>query len=166
MGGTVVVGAVGGPFGISGWMHVKSFTQPAENILGYRPWLLKRDARWQAVATKTQRHRDGFLARIDGVSNRDLAAAWRGAAIGVSAAALPAPAPDEYYWRDLAGLRVQTASGESLGSVQRLFATPAHDVMVVADGEGERLIPFVRRIVAAVDLNAGQVIVDWQPDWQ
>lgn len=166
MGETVVVGTVGGPFGINGWMHVKSFTQPADNILGYRPWQLKRDAGWQQVAAEAQRHRDGFLARIDGVLDRDLAAAWRGAAIGVCADSLPTAAPDEYYWRDLAGLRVQATGGENLGVVERLFATPAHDVMVVADGDRERLIPFVRRIVAAVDVDAGRMIVDWQPDWQ
>ena len=165
MGETVVVGAVGGPVGVNGWMHVKSFTQPADNILDYRPWRLKRDACWQSVATEAQQHRDGFVARIDGVADRDRAAAWRGAAIGVSADVLPATAPDEYYWRDLAGLQVRATSGESLGRVARLFATSAHDVMVVADGERERLIPFVRRIVAAVDVDAGQVVVDWRPDW-
>ena len=163
---TVVVGTVGGPFGVAGWMHVRSFTQPAENILGYQPWRLKQDAGWQMVGAEARLHRNGLVARVAGVSDRDAAVAWRGASIGVNADALPPTAPDEFYWRDIVGMQAQTTGGEDLGSVVRLFATPAHDVMVVADGERERMIPFVRRTIASVDVESARIVVDWQADWQ
>ena len=159
----VVIGMIGGPFGISGWMHVRSFTEPAANLLTYSPWQLWRRGGWAEVAVQARPHRGGFVARVDGIADRDAAAALRGADIGISAAALPPPAPDEYYWRDLAGQRVVNTEGTPLGRVARLFPTPAHDVLVVEDDDAERLLPFVREVVLAV--RDGSIVVDWQPHW-
>ena len=34
----IVLGRVAGPFGVKGWVKVKSYTEPTEGILGYRDW--------------------------------------------------------------------------------------------------------------------------------
>jgi ribosomal 30S subunit maturation factor RimM len=36
---------------------------------------------------------------------------------------------------------------------------------VVADGERERLLPFVGHVVKAVDVAGGLIRVDWDSDW-
>ena len=149
-------------------MHVKSHTDPAENILAYRPWQASRgiDGAWQPVEADARVHNAGFIAQFAGVTDPDAAAAWRGASIGVDAAVLPAPAEDEYYWADLVGLRVVGCDGDDLGCVERLFSTPAHDVLVVRDADDEHLVPFVRRVVEAVEPTAGRIVVDWRRDWR
>ena len=164
---TIVVGTVGAPFGVAGWMHVKSHTDPAENILGYRPWQASLGAGegWRKVEAEVRPQHGGFVARFDGVADRDGAAAWRGARIGVCADALPEPEEREHYWHDLVGLRVVTRDGDELGNVARLFATGAHDVLVVHEAARERLLPFVDHVVEAVDAQSGRIVVDWQRDW-
>ena len=161
----VVVGVVGAPFGVKGWIHVRSFTEPAENLLAYQPWLLGRAERWEAVTSEARAHRGGFVAHLGEAGDRDAAAAMAGLRIGVDAALLPPPAENETYWRDLVGLHVASLSGEALGVVSRIVPMPAHDVLAIDDGGRERLIPFVREIVADVDLAAGRLRVDWQPGW-
>ena len=160
----VVIGALGGPFGINGWVHVRSFTDPPGNLLHYQPWHLCRGTDWQPVDAEIKAHRNGFVACIDGSADRDAAVALRGAEIGVPAAVLPPAAPDEYYWRELIGCRV-AAHGAELGRVAKVFATPAHDVMVVEHAGGTEMIPFVRQIVSAVDIDAQRIDVDWQLGW-
>ena len=165
-----MVGAVGAPFGVRGWVHVYSFTDPPENLLGYEPWQIAAATAWRVVRATARQHGHGFVARIDEASDRDAASALRGHRIGVAAGLLPLPEADEHYWRDLVGRRVVSAApddapAQSLGVVARVFATPAHDVLVVADGARERLIPFVRQIVLAVDDGNGSIAVDWHPDW-
>lgn len=163
-----MVAALGRPFGIDGWVHVRSFTEPASNVLRYQPWWVRRPNgtdEWQAAEVQTRVHAGGIVAGIAGCADRNAAAALRGSEVGVDAADLPAPAADEYYWQDLAGLEAATACGQPLGRVARLFATPAHDVLVLADGERERLVPFAKATVVNVDLPGGRIVLDWQPDW-
>jgi 16S rRNA processing protein RimM len=55
--------------------------------------------------------------------------------------------------------------GVELGAVARLMETGANDVLVVK-GERERLIPYVKDIyVKSVDVQAGEIHVDWDADF-
>lgn len=167
----VPVGMVGAPFGIRGWVHVRSYTDPPENLPGYAPWQLRCHsdasiAAWQPTGVEVETHANGLIARFAGVRDREAAAGLRGREIGVAASVLPAPEEDAYYWRDLIGAAVANTAGEHIGRVQRLFATPGHDVLVVADENGERLIPFVRQWVTAVSPETGRIVVDWETDWR
>ena len=172
----VVIASLGRPFGVRGWVHVQSFTEPTDNVLRYRPWQLRRGAgasasgfrvpaAWETLAVEARMHAKGPVARVAGYQSREAAAALRGAEVGVHASVLPSAAPDEYYWRDLVGLAAATEHGEPLGQVARLFATPAHDVLVLADGKRERLVPFTKSTVLDVDVPASRIVLDWQRDW-
>ena len=95
----------------------------------------------------------------------DHAEALVGAEIWVPRDALPPPRPGEYYWVDLEGLHVVGADGFAFGRVSHLFSTGSNDVMSVI-GERERLIPFLRDdVVKRVDLDAGLIEVDWDPEF-
>lgn len=167
----MVVAAIGAPFGVRGFAHLRSFTDPPDNVLDYQPWLARRDGRWMDTSAEVERHRGGIVARLAGIDNRDDAAALKGVEIGVPAASLPAPNEDEFYWRDLVGREVRNLEGVVLGTVADMMATGAHDVMVLDDDGAERLIPFVRAHVlavagaAAATAKPGPLLVDWQPDW-
>lgn len=169
--GVVLVGVVGTPYGVKGWAHVRSYTDPPDNLLGYAPWQLRGDSGtnesgWVPIEVEAQRHGGGLIARFAGVGDRDAAVELRGRGIGVSASVLPVPEQGEYYWRDLIGTEVVNKAGVHIGEVQRLFATPAHDVLVVVDDLGERLIPFVRECVVAVSPECQRMVVDWEADWR
>ncbi|MGD8829422.1 MAG: ribosome maturation factor RimM [Pseudomonadales bacterium] len=167
----VVVGRIQGAYGIRGWVHVAAFTDPIDNILGYRPWLLSSSAEpvgWEPLEVEEIRpHKQGFVAGLHGVRDRNEAQRLSGRLIGVPAAALPPAGSDEFYWRDLIGLAVVGQDGKVLGAVTSLLETGAHDVLVVRpeagdDGADELLIPFHARYVIAVDREAGEIRVDWQ----
>lgn len=160
----MVIGRVAGVYGVRGWVKVFSETEPMENILAYSPWLLGDDGVPQAVA-EGKRHGKGLIVRLKGCDDRDRAAALVGMQIAVRRDQLPPPNADEIYWADLEGLTVETLDGAALGQVDRLFATPANDVLVVR-GERERLIPFLwDSVVKDVDFDRGTMRVDWDPDF-
>lgn len=165
----MVVAAIGAPFGVRGFSHLRSFTDPPDNVLDYQPWLVRRNGRWVDANAEIERHPRGIVVRLAGIDNRDDAAAQRGVEIGVPAASLPAPDEDECYWRDLVGREVHNLEGVALGMVTGMMATGAHDVMVLDDHGVERLIPFAGAFVRSVSgddgPNAKPLLVDWQPDW-
>jgi len=163
----VLIGRIHGAFGVRGELKLESFTEPARAVLGYQPWLL-RDAHGQERQVEGARGREtakGIVATLPDVADRDAAEALRGAELYVPRSVLPPPAPGEYYWVDLEGLRVINTEGVDFGRISYLFPTAANDVLVV-QGERERMLPFVQPdVVVSVDLEAGVMIVDWDADF-
>jgi len=158
----VELGRIGAPHGVLGWVRVFSDTEPPENILRYRPWLVD-DV--EAVVLEGRRQGKAVIARLKGCEDRDAAAALSGRRIAVYRDQLPPPRADEFYWVDLEGLDVETLAGLRLGQVSHLFATGANDVLVV-QGERERLLPFVwEQVVKDVDFGGRRILVDWDPDF-
>ena len=160
------IGRISGVFGVKGWVKVFSFTNPRDNILDYSPWLLKK-----SNETRTVEVIDGALqnkvvvAQIKGVTDRDHAASLMGWDIYISPDQLPETAEGEYYWSDLVGLKVETTQGIQLGTVESLLETGANDVLIV-QGDRERAIPFLQgQIIISIELEAGKMIVDWDPDF-
>lgn len=159
----VVVGRISGAYGVLGWVRIVSFTDPPDNVLRYRPWLLALKTGYRQVdVAEIRPHGAGFVARLRAVSNRQEAQALAGTLVAVPRSALPPPEDSEYYWRDLVGMTVVNADGTLLGSVEQLMGTGAHDVLVVRGDRQSTLIPFVARFVLDVDLDARRILVDWQ----
>ena len=143
-------------------------------MLDYDPWYFKKSKNssstsedpWPiAPVTEAKTHGKGLVAKFKGCDDRDAAARLNGQEIAIRRDQLPPAEEGEYYWRDLQGLEVLTLDGVSLGKVDHLLETGANDVLVVK-GDRERLIPYVTGpIVKAVDLKAGTLQVDWDPDF-
>jgi 16S rRNA processing protein RimM len=163
----LLLGRIVGLFGVDGWLKVESYTEPRTRIFKYRPWLLRSAAGERELdGAKGRAQGKGIVASLPGIADRDAAAALVGTEIWIPRSALPKPKPGEYYWADLEGLDVVTIDGRPLGTVSHLFATGANDVLVVRDGDRERMIPFVPgQFVQAVDLDARRLTVDWDPDF-
>ena len=161
----VVVGRVGGPYGVRGWCRLTSYTQPPGNIEHYAPWLIDNGAglRRSLPVVELREHGTGLIARFDGIGDREAAMTLTGRDIVVAREALPEVDEGEFYWRDLIGLQVLDTSGRGLGAVRELIETGAHDVLVIEDrGDNrDRLIPFVDQYVLEVDIDAQRITVDW-----
>lgn len=164
----ILLGRVSGAFGVRGECRLESWTDPRDAIFRYQPWTL-RDARGGLrVVGKARGRASGkhVIAQLPGVVDRDQAESLRGTEILVPRHALPAAAPGEYYWVDLEGLDVVTIEGVALGRVSHLFSTGANDVMVVRDGERERLLPFLQPdTIRTVDFDTRRITVDWDPEF-
>ena len=162
----VIVGRISGLFGVRGWIKIHSFTDPREAILDYRDWLIESGDDWQSIAVaEGKRHGKTIVARLEGIDDRDVAASYVQASIGVDRSQLPETADGEYYWTDLEGLTVRKEDGTVLGTVANLLETGANDVLVVREADREVLVPFVPgQVVKDVDLANGVIDVDWEWD--
>jgi 16S rRNA processing protein RimM len=163
----VTLGRISGVHGVQGWVRVHSDTSPRENIVNYSPWHLIREGRresWKVNAGRRQGK--AVVAKLEGCNDRDAAEELVGALISIPRSALPdTTVPGEYYWADLVGLRVETVDGVELGRIEQLFETGSNDVIVV-QGDKERLVPYIwEQVVREVDLEAGVMRVDWDPEF-
>ena len=162
----ISVGKVSGVFGVRGWIKVYSYTEIRENILTYTPWILRKGKESKQVQViDGRRHGKTVVASLEGLDDRDKAAALNGWEILIHADQLPKARHGEYYWADLVGLHVKTVDGIDFGTVEQMLETGANDVVVVS-GDRERLIPFLQgQTIIKVDLDSGEMLVDWDADF-
>ncbi len=169
----ILLGKISGVHGIKGWVKVFSYTSPRLKITEYSQWYLKskKDQSWvsqKLIEGKEQGK--NIIARLDKVKYRDEAEALIGTEIAIHKDQLEVLAENEYFWRDLIGLSVETIEGEKLGKIDWLFDTGSNDVIVIKETEGvevkEHLLPFVfDDVIKSVDLETSLMIVDWDPEF-
>jgi len=161
----VVLGTIGGAFGVQGWVRITSYTDPPENILDYESWYVRRAGQWQAIEIEDGRvTAKGVLVKLAGIETPEDARLQVGIDIAVPRSQLPATAPGEYYWSDLEGMEAVTPTGEALGRVDHFRTTPGGDLVVIR-GDRERWIPFVKDRIVKVDLDARRIVFDWGLDY-
>ncbi|TDD57589.1 ribosome maturation factor RimM [Kribbella antibiotica] len=72
--------------------------------------------------------------------------------------------PEEYYDRELIGLKVRTTTGEEAGEVIDVIHLPSQDLLEVRRPAGNAvLVPLVEELVPQIDLDAGYVTVADRP---
>ena len=164
---TVVVGRIGRPHGVRGEVTVEVRTDDPDDRFVPGAVLLTEPAdRGPLTVAGARWHREVLLLvleRADGspVDSREAAEAVRDTELHVPVADLPElEDPDAYYDHQLVGLAARLTDGSPLGTVTAVRHEGA-DLLVVRRTEGgELLVPFVTAIVPAVDLAAGEVVVD------
>lgn len=169
----LIVGKIGAPYGVKGWVKINSFTQNADSIFDYAPWTLVigQSTRQSIKVDQWRYHGKSLVAKLEGVDDRNGAELVKNAEISILTAQLPELEHD-YYWKDLIGMQVVTDKGYDMGVVKDLFETGANDVMLVkakmndAFGQKERLLPFLHdTVVLKVDKDGNTITVDWDPSF-
>lgn len=167
----LVIGKIFSVHGVRGEVKVYSFTDPIDNLLGYRDWTLRRDGEIRQVRLVSGRAQNKVLvAKLKGLDDRDEARALAGFEICIPLDSLPALPDGEYYWHQLVGLKVIDTRGQLFGRIDHLLETGANDVIVVKPCAGslddrERLLPYTEQCVQVIDLAAGEMRVDWDADF-
>lgn len=182
----VEVGRILDAWGVKGWLKVLPHSASPDALFSATTWFLQApDAKFRpgfnafsgtvAISVaESKTHSDSVVAKVDGLDDRTMAEALRGARIFLPRSCFPAAAVDEYYWVDLIGLNVVNREGVALGCVRDLMATGPHSVLCVeyaaldeagSASTAERMIPFVSAYVDGVDLHGKKITVDWQSDY-
>lgn len=169
--GFVIIGQIGGVYGILGWIKVISFTDQIDSIFNYKPWILCSKFQKKIVYLDKWRFLGKcYIAKIKGISDRESAKLLMHYLIVIDVQKFPYLSDGEYYCKDLIGCTVIIDySNIYIGCVISIMETNAHDVLVVKISEDvsickkkECLIPFVEdKIIKKVNIYDRVIIVDW-----
>ncbi len=168
----LLVGVVAGPHGVRGLVKVRSFTAEPVDLAAYGPLTDEGGGRrlTLAVLSAAGGTPGSLVCRIEGVADRDAAAALKGLRLYVERSALPElAAAEDYYQADLIGLRAELADGSPFGRVMAVQNFGAGDILEIerAADAGARpavvALPFTRAAVPVVDLAGGRVVVEPPP---
>jgi 16S rRNA processing protein RimM len=156
----ICVGAIGGPHGVRGNVRISPFTADPEDVTAYGPITDESGARRFEIEI-LGRSAGQLIARIDGIEDRDAAAALKGIRLYVPRSSLPEPEEEEYYHADLIGLTAHDRDGKEVGTIRGIFDFGAGDVLEIVDAAQRSVwVPFTREAVPAIDLDMRRVTVD------
>lgn len=151
---------IGAPHGVRGAVRLTVFAEDPLGLRRYNPFETDDGRTFRIRSLKTVGK--GVVAEIEGVTDRDAAAALRGLALSVPRSRLPRPDEDEFYHVDLVGLEARLVTGEVLGRVRGVADFGAGDVLEIA-GEEVVMVPFTRAVVPQVDIAGGFLAIDPPP---
>lgn len=154
----VVVGVIGKAHGIRGEVTIDLRTdEPERRFVVGATFAREGDGKPLTVKSVRQ-HNTRLLVAFEELIDRTAVEEARGTRLVAVVSAVETPTEDEeYYDRQLIGLKVLDAGGVEVGTVGDVVHLPYQDLLEISTAEGDRLVPFVRELVPEVDLEAGLV---------
>jgi 16S rRNA processing protein RimM len=159
----VIVGRIGRPHGIKGEVSIEVRTDDPEGRLA--PGTVLRtdpEAAGPLTILAAHNHSGRLLLTFDGCTSRGAAERLRNVLLVADVDPDERPDdPEEFFDRQLVGLRIETVGGDEVGELAEMLHLPGQDVLVVRRPDGrESLVPFIMEFVPEVDLEGGRVLID------
>jgi 16S rRNA processing protein RimM len=155
------VGKVTSAHGIKGEVKVYPLTNVPERFydLEYvwifddqqRPY--KYDIEYVKIISKR------VCVKLKGIDTRDDAEKLKGAFLKVNSQNALKLEENEYFIKDLLGMKVYTEEGSFLGTLVEVLKTGANDVYVIKTEKREILIPAIKEVVKKVDVDNKVMVV-------
>lgn len=156
------IGKITGIHGIRGTMRVFPTTEDPSRFERLKEIIVEiRGKRETFHIQKVAFHKQFVLLTVKEITDINVAELYKNGRILIPDAMAIPLGEDEYYNRDLYGLKVVTEEGEELGEITEIFPTGSNDVYVVKkDGKGkELLLPAIKDCIKNVDLENGVMTV-------
>ena len=152
----VVVGVVGRAHGLRGEVAVELRTDEPDRRFAPGRQLRAEDSAQLFTVVAAREHSGRLLVTFDELTDRTSADAVRGARLVVDVASDERPAAaEEFYDRQLIGLRVRSGDAADAGRVTAVLHMPLQDVLEIDGANGRHLVPFVAALVPQVKLDEG-----------
>jgi len=173
----ILVANIAGAHGVRGAVRLRTFTGDPGSVGAYGP-LFAADGERVFRLTVEREIKDGVVARIDDVDDRDVAQALRGTGLYLPRAALPeVEDEDEFYQADLIGLSARRADGSILGKIVAVHDFGGGEMLELAleegasannksskgkssKGSGTIFVPFTREVVPEIDIAGGTLLIE------
>ena len=156
------IGKITGTHGIRGTMRVFPTTEDPSRFERLKEIIVEiRGKRETFHIQKVAFHKQFVLLTVKEITDINVAELYKNGRILIPDAMAIPLGEDEYYNRDLYGLKVVTEEGEELGEITEIFPTGSNDVYVVKkDGKcKELLLPAIKDCIKNVDLENGVMTV-------
>lgn len=151
----LAVGRIARAHGVRGEVAVQPLTEVESRFAPGS--VLRLEDGTTLTVEKSRPHQHRILVKFEEAADRAAADRLRGQVLLISSAEVPPLGQEDRFWvHQVVGLEVFTEGGRSLGRVREVQWNPANDLWVTESG---MLIPAVRDVVLAVDLNAGRVTI-------
>ncbi|TVY08792.1 ribosome maturation factor RimM [Paenibacillus cremeus] len=106
-------------------------------------------------------HKKMYIVKFQGFGDINEVEKYKGWLLKVEEKYLSDLYEDEFYYHEIIGCKVETESGEKLGTITEILSPGANDVWVVERPVGKPLLlPYIDEVVLEVDIEQKKVVVE------
>ena len=157
----LMIGEITKPQGVRGEAKVRPCTCDPGRFEGLETVYIERDGGYAPLNVAVNRlGADAVFMNVEGVADRDAAERLRGTRLYIDRAHAVQLDEDTNFLADLIGLRGVVSDGRDLGTLKDVMQPGGNDVYVFRGSLGEVLVPALKSVVLAVDLEKGEMLLD------
>ena len=159
-----IIGLVGAPFGIKGFVKVHPLSGETGHLLKLQSVIVNKDGKERLLQIEeSSPSPPAVLMRFAGIESPEAAKTLNGAQL-IAGREQAAPLKDgEFYIEDLKGLAVTAESdqtGETIGHITDIIEGGGGELAEIELASGEKkLVPFRREFFSTISPNEGRVVL-------
>jgi 16S rRNA processing protein RimM len=156
-----IIGQVGSPFGVKGFVKIRSMSGEIDHLLKLQSVTVSKDGKERLLEIEESTPAAPYvLMRFKGIDSPEAAKTLNGSKlIGSREQAAPL-GEGEYYIEDLKGLPVITEDGETIGNITDIIEGGGGELAEIKLTNGEKqLFPFRSEFFKEISLEKGKVTV-------
>lgn len=116
------------------------------------------------VVESVREHKNVALFKLTNIDTPEAAHVLIGQDVYANRADLPPLPEGRYYAEDIIGLSAVSTDGMALGKITDVFSTGSNDVYeITSETKKKTLIPAIRDVVKAIDIQAGVMTIWMMP---
>lgn len=159
----LMIGQITKPQGVRGEVKVRPCTCDPARFEGLETVYVERDGGYAPLKVHVNRlGNDAVYMNVEGAQDRDAAEKLRGTLLYIDRAHAVPLDKDANFLADLYGLRGVVDDGRDLGKLTDVMQPGGNDVYVFKGPLGEVLVPALKSVVLAVDLDKGEMRLNGQ----
>ena len=154
----LMIGEIVKPQGVRGEVKARPCTCDETRFEGLETVYVEKDGGYAPLRVRVNRlGADAVFLNVEGVTDRDAAEKLRGTRLYIDRAHAVELDEDTNFLADLYGLRGVVDDGRDLGKLADVLQPGGNDVYVFKGPLGEVLVPALKSVVLAVDLEKGEM---------
>ena len=157
-----IIGLVGAPFGVKGFVKIRSCSGEIDHLLKLQSVIVSKDGKERLLQIEESSPLPPIvLMRFAGINSPETAKTLNGAQLLAGREQAVPLGEGEFYIEDLKGLPIITESGETIGCVIDIIeggGGELAEIKLITSGE-KRLIPFRKEFFKEISPKKGRIVL-------
>ena len=156
-----IIGIVGSPFGVKGFVKVRSLSGEIDHLLNLQSVIVNKDSKERLLKIEESASNSGIaLIRFQGINSPEAAKTLNGAQLIVDRTQATPLNDDEFYIEDLKGLEVITENGELIGKIMDIIEGGGGELVEIKLTNSEKkLIPLRKEFFPDINPAKGKILL-------
>jgi len=154
----IEIARIGSPHGLKGRMRIIPYGDSFERFSRYSHLIIGPNGKPLRML-EAEKRRGFYIIALEGYTSIAQVEGLKGEELFIKSDQLEGLEEDEFYWKDILGMKVIDGEGKVLGEVVDIFSTGSNDVYVV-DKIKRYLIPATKDVIKEISPEKGCMTID------